>query len=376
MELFLNNACNLRCTYCYNHDQFNNPMSEDVMARALEMAFAQPGDIVNVGFFGGEPLLSFDLLKKGVAMTMEHARRGKRRIRLIMTTNGTLLDGERLDFVIRNKFRLAVSLDGPARVHDMARVDARGRGTHALVVKNLLEALKAKPDIAVIAVAGTGNVRYAADALRFSASIGIQRHHTAIDYGGHWDRNALRRFDRAMQNLADAWADLYRAGNPVGVPLIDSKIARNILHPLVTLPRCSCGGIEWTVGPSGRIYPCDRMVGCDDGTGPVIGDVFGGINSEKQAAFLSCHHSTPPGCARCRDAHRCSFWGSCIKFNMTGRITEVPPPELCRMEKSVMRAADRVAGELWDEQNREFIHRFYEDERARLAMSRCNPAEI
>ena len=376
MELFLNNQCNLRCTYCYNHAQFSNPMSEDVMRRALEMAFAQPGEVVNVGFFGGEPLVSFDLLKKGVAMTYEMARAGKRKIRLIMTTNGTLLDGERLDFLIDSKFRLAVSLDGPAHVHDICRVDAAGRGTHERVVRNLKAALECKPDIAVIAVAGPGNIRYAADALRFSASIGVKRHHTAIDYGAGWDKNALRRFDRAMQKLADAWADCYRAGNPMTVPLIDSKIARNILHPLVKLPRCNCGGIEWTVGPSGRIYPCDRMVGIDDGTGPVIGDVFTGIDMQKQAAFLSCHHSTPSCCADCRDVHRCSFWGSCIKFNMTGRITPDPPRELCLMEKSITRAADRVAGELWNEQNRDFIHRFYEDERARLAMSRCSPAEI
>ncbi|HOD07485.1 MAG TPA: radical SAM protein [Myxococcota bacterium] len=376
MELFLNNACNLRCTYCYNHDQFNNPMSEEVMRRALRMGFDQPGELVNVGFFGGEPLLSFDLLKRGVAMTLQLAREKQKKIRLILTTNGTLLDGERLEFLLKMKFRLAVSLDGPRAVHDSCRVDKNGYGTHERVVRNLTEALKRKPDIAVIAVAGPDRIRHAADALRYSASLGVRRHHTAIDYGAAWDTNALRRFDRGMQRLADAWASLYRAGTPVSVPLIDAKIAKNILHPLVVVPRCNCGGIEWTVGPSGRIYPCDRMVGTDDGSGPFIGDVFTGIDPQKQAAFLSCHHSTPDDCARCPHVHRCTFWGSCVKFNMTGRVTDTPPHELCLMEKSLIRAADRVAGELWTEQNEPFIERFYRDERARLAMSRCHPSEI
>jgi uncharacterized protein len=351
-------------------------MSADVMERALTMAFKQPAEIINVGFFGGEPLLSFDMVRKGVALTLELARKNKKKIRLIMTTNGTLLDGERLDFVLKNKFRLAVSLDGPAHVHDAHRVDAQGRGTHAKVVANLKAALERKGDIAVIAVCGTDNVRYAADAVRFSASIGVTRHHTAIDYGGKWDKNALRRFARGMEKLADAWADQYRAGKPMTLPLIDSKIARNILHPLVALPRCSCGSAEWTVGPSGRMYPCDRMVGLDDGTGPTIGDVFVGIDPAKQAAFLTCHRSTPPGCAKCRDAHRCSFWGSCIKFNMTGKITDEPPAELCVMEKALIRASDRVAGLLWEEQNPDFIKRFYQDEKARLAMSRADPGKI
>lgn len=376
MELFLNHACNLRCTYCYNGIQSPGPMSADIMDAALEMAFTQPTEVVNVGFFGGEPLVSFDLVRRGTTMARRMAAERHRKLRLIMTTNGTLLNGEHLDFLVKNRFRLAVSLDGPQKVHDRYRVDTDGHGTHATVVKNLKAALAVKPDIAVIAVTGPDTVRHAADALRFSASLGVERHHTAIDYSSAWDKNALRRFSRGMERLADAWADLYRSGNPVKLPLIDSKIARNILHPLVKLPRCSCGGREWTVGPSGRIYPCDRMVGPDDGTGPFIGDVVSGIDPAKQAAFLTCHMSTPPGCARCPDAHRCSFWGSCIKFNMTKTITATPPPELCRMEKSIMRAADRVAGELWTEHNRHFIQRFYEDDRARLAMARCRPADL
>ncbi|HOA12378.1 MAG TPA: radical SAM protein [Myxococcota bacterium] len=374
MELFLNHACNLRCTYCYNHSHSVNPMSTEVMDRALQMAFAQPVDIVNIGFFGGEPLLSPDLLSDGVAHARKLASAGRRRMRLIMTTNGTLLDGPRLDFILKNRFRLAVSLDGPEHVHDAHRVFTSGRGSHSIVVANLKHALTLKPDISVISVSGPDNIRHAGAALRFSASLGVLRHHPAIDYGACWDENALRRFARGIQGLADAWADLYRAGNPVSVPLIDSKIARNIIHPQVSLPRCGCGGPEWTVGPSGRIYPCDRMVGPDDGSGPFIGDVFSGIDPLLQREFLACHHSTPDCCAGCADAHRCSFWGSCIKFNMTGRITSTPPPELCRMERAIMRAADRVAGELWTEGNREFIRRFYEDERARLAMSRCNPS--
>ena len=64
-----------------------------------------------------------------------------------------------------------------------------------------------------------------------------------------------------------------------------------------------------------------------------------------------------------------------IKYNMTGKITEVPPPELCRMEKAIIRAADRVAGELWTEKNRLFVNRFYEDDKARMAMARCTPSE-
>ena len=110
MELFLNHACNLRCTYCYNHKQTANPMSDQVMPAALEMAFAAPAKIINVGFFGGEPLLSFDQVRRGVAMARELAKKHSKIMRLIMTTNGTLLSGKILDFLDRNRFRMANEL--------------------------------------------------------------------------------------------------------------------------------------------------------------------------------------------------------------------------------------------------------------------------
>jgi radical SAM protein with 4Fe4S-binding SPASM domain len=150
--------------------------------------------------------------------------------------------------------------------------------------------------------------------------------------------------------------------------MLDSKIARHVLQPLVAFPRCSCGDGEWTVAPSGRIYPCDRMVCEDDGSGMVIGHVATGIDGAAAGAFLSCHRATPSRCARCADVSRCLFWASCVRHALTGGLGE-PPPILCRLERAVIRAADRLAATLFAEGNVAFVRRFYQGPYARRALA-------
>ncbi len=116
MELFLTHACNLRCTYCYNGRHLRRDMSPDVLSRAIDLAFADGSGPVGIAFFGGEPLLRFDSLREGVRLARAASARTGRPVAFRVTTNGTLLAGDRLAFLRDERFAVAVSLDGPADV--------------------------------------------------------------------------------------------------------------------------------------------------------------------------------------------------------------------------------------------------------------------
>lgn len=369
MELFLTHACNLRCTYCYNGAAFGRTMPVAVMERAVDRAFAEGTGPVDVAFFGGEPLLAFDLVRAAVARCEAASGRTGRPVRFRMTTNGTLLDGERLDFVLRKAFRLAVSFDGPPGVQDRNRPFADGRGTHATVAKNLAAALARQPDLPVVSVIGPGAAGDVAAVVRHVTGLGVRRHHLAMDYHARWDDAAVDALAAGLLDVADLVADSYRAGRPVAVPVLDAKIARQILHPLAAIGRCACGRQHYVVAPSGRFYPCDRMVGADDGTGVVIGDLDRGFDGTARGAFLSCHDGTPERCRGCDIAHLCSFWGSCIRYALTGRV-DAFPEGLCRLESALVDAADRLAGALFAEGNEPFRRRFYDNAQARAALAR------
>ena len=368
MELFLTHACNLACGYCYNGRHFRRAMPREVMVAAIDLAFARGTGPLQVGFFGGEPLIEQGLVREGVRLCREASARTGRQVRFQMTTNGTLLCGDRLDFVAAEGFRVAVSLDGPADVHDRARPYAGGRGSHARVVRNIVAARGRVRSLSVACVLGPASLDRAREVVEQGPSLGVRTVHLSLDYHAHWRRADLARLPGALGAVGDAWVDAYRRGEPIALPLLDAKVARHVLAPLVAFGRCACGDAEWTVAPSGRIYPCDRLVGEDDGTEAVIGDVRNGIDDAAQARFLACHRGTPPRCAKCRDVSRCLFWASCVRHALDGRVDGEPSPFLCRLERAVIAAADRAATTLFEERNEAFLDRFYRGPLARRAL--------
>lgn len=367
MELFLTHSCNLNCRYCYNGRHFERSMSPTVMKAAVRLAFNRGTGPVTVSFFGGEPLLKFGLMQKGIELSRKASKETGRDVRFQMTTNATLLSGKRLDAVVREGIRINVSLDGTRTIHDAARPFRNGRGSYDRVAENLTSIRKRSDDVTVTTVVGPGNVGDAATAIRHIQSLGIRTIHLALDYHSDWTDGDVHRLRRSLDDVGDLWVEAYRKGKPLSLPSFDSKIARHVLQPLVSFSRCACGDREWTAAPSGRIYPCDRMVGEDDGSGPVIGDVFNGFDEEASARFLGCHRGTPEKCRECGDADRCLFWASCVKWGLTGDIDE-PPDRLCDLEGAIIGAADRAAARLFDESNPVFLRRFYQGRYARKVL--------
>ncbi|MBL6975046.1 MAG: radical SAM protein [Deltaproteobacteria bacterium] len=367
MELFLTHDCNLRCRYCYNGRHFKRVMPRRVMEAAVSLAFDRGEGPVTVSFFGGEPLMEFHRLKDGVALSRAASKRSGREVRFQVTTNGTLLSGRRLEYLVAGGVSLNVSLDGNRAVQDRRRPFRNGKGSHRRVVENLLRARVVAGKVTVTMVAGPGHLAELPASLAHILSLGVETVHLALDYHADWSAGDVEALGVALEVVGNCWVDAYRRGRPFSLPVFDSKIARHVLQPLVNFPRCACGDREWTVAPSGRIYPCDRMVGDDDGNGPVIGDVFAGFDAEATARFLGCHQGTPDRCRDCDDSPRCLFWASCVKYGLTGNVGE-PPDILCRLERTVIRAADRAAAILFEEGNATFIRRFYQGHYARRVL--------
>ncbi len=132
IELYLAEACNLRCRYCYvdgNAALNNGLMPWEIARQAIDLVFSRAGDAdqIHITFFGGEPLLNKPVLRRAMDYSQQlGAERGKQVI-YSMTTNATLLDDEIIDLIKRYNFGLMVSLDGPPEVQDRMRPFADGR---------------------------------------------------------------------------------------------------------------------------------------------------------------------------------------------------------------------------------------------------------
>ncbi|HLP48746.1 MAG TPA: radical SAM protein, partial [Candidatus Kapabacteria bacterium] len=117
LVLFVSQACNLKCRYCYIHanDRIEKKyMSEEVAMAAVDLLFQESKNIkdLRIGFYGGEPMLQFDLIKRIIPYAKGKAEKLQKTILFTMTTNGTLLTDETIKFIVENNIHAAVSLDG------------------------------------------------------------------------------------------------------------------------------------------------------------------------------------------------------------------------------------------------------------------------
>ncbi|AUM96123.1 TPA: Cys-rich peptide radical SAM maturase CcpM [Clostridium botulinum] len=141
--------CNFRCKYCTysgldeNRTHSNKDMGLDIAKKAIDFYIKHSRDCkyLNIGFYGGEPLLKFDFVKECVNYAKEKGE-GKT-VEFNMTTNGTLFNEERLKFLSENNFRIMISLDGPKEIHDKNRTFLNGEGTFDKIMKNI-EMIKSK----------------------------------------------------------------------------------------------------------------------------------------------------------------------------------------------------------------------------------------
>lgn len=156
-ELILNvtENCNMRCKYCFMSEEYeytrnrtSRMMDFETAKKAMDIFFSKqekvkkvnPGKIVAITFYGGEPLMNYSLIKKCVEYTKKKCPLG---YRFYITTNGILLKDDIVDFLVENEFDISVSVDGNREEHDRNRVDAQNNGTFGRIIKNI-ETLKEK----------------------------------------------------------------------------------------------------------------------------------------------------------------------------------------------------------------------------------------
>ncbi len=147
-------ACNMRCSYCYAGARRERPMALHVGRRAIDRSLSslQPGGSLDLGFFGGEPLLRASL----VARLMDHAQESAAargvRVRFSITTNGTVSSPDAWALMVRPGVNLAVSFDGLPEVHDRHRTFADGRGSSPPALRTIRRLLDAGVDFRTVAV--------------------------------------------------------------------------------------------------------------------------------------------------------------------------------------------------------------------------------
>ena len=364
--LCLTHDCTLRCNYCYAGRKYSHAMSKETAQKAIDICLEEAkrmGRGLDLSFFGGEPLLEWSLLQ----WCYEYLESRKEGLivppRYGITTNGTLLTQEKLEWMAERNFLIGISIDGSPAMHNANRCYADGRGSHEAVAR-AVAMLNAHPTIRTkaICVVTPNNVQYLSEgvdwlAAHFNKEIGLN-----IDYWSEWTDEQYDILCEQYHIVALSILQSYRKGSPISLSNFEHKILSH-LHSDEEMKNCllcTIGEREIAVTVDGNFFPCSRLVGIGDAPELNFGNVNEGINRARQEWIIANRGNKTPACKVCELRNRCLNSCGCTNHAASGYINQVSP-FLCCSEKLFIEVADEIAEILYAEQNPSFIKRFYKD---------------
>jgi uncharacterized protein len=345
--------CPLACRYCYYRDPqvpAVGPPPGEVpgwLERFLAELFARTLGAFCLGWQGGEPLLAgLSYFRRVVALQAKLARPGTV-IDNDIQTSGVLVDDDWAAFLSDWRFLVGISLDGPVELHDAARVDRAGRGTHARAMAGLDRLRHRGAEICVLCTVGPHNAAFAEDVIGFFRREGIAAVQVlpAMGLVGCAPGSPAAPLAGAdvLGSHLSAWFDAWFGdGWPAfSVSLFDALLAARLGRPgalCLIAPTCD-GGL--VVEADGGVYPCDFHIDPAHRLGTAGTDPFSTLyGGPMRLAFAGRKSPLPGSCAACSFLASCH--GGCPRF----RPGPEEPDSLCAATSHLLRHADERLGDL------------------------------
>ena len=355
--LHIAHDCNLACRYCFAEEgEYHGRralMSLEVGKKALDFLIANSGSRRNleVDFFGGEPLMNWQVVKDLVAYGREQEKIHNKNFRFTLTTNGVLLDDEVMEFCNKEMGNVVLSIDGRKEVHDFMRPFRKGAGSYDLIVPKFQKFAESRNQDNYY-VRGTFthyNLDFAADVLHL-ADLGFKQISVEPVVAPPTEDYAIREEDLPIifeqyDILAKEMIKRHKEGRGF-----------NFFHFMIDLTGGPCvykrlsgcgSGTEYlAVTPWGDFYPCHQFVGNEEF---LLGNVDEGIvRTDLTCDFKKCNVYSKKECSSCFARFYCSGGCAANSYNFTGKINDVYEIG-CKMQQKRIECALMIKAALAEE---------------------------
>jgi len=362
LELMVTHACSMRCRYCYGslgqeewqtapylYGADAGSMSFKTAKEGVDFLFETSGRQKNLSviFFGGEPLLAFDLIEKIVPYVRQREAETGKKVDFSLSTNGLRLSEQVVDFLRKNKVGCQVSIDGPKEIHDKNRRLADGKGSFDYILPGIKRLISIRPGKVPARATVSHTLVNLPAVVKYLLSLGFGSVHIEPVIGGN-------------DNLSVSQEDIEtikRQNETIALFLVESvknnrffnytNLVRFIRHTRVVKERlahyCGAGRTYFALSRDGVFYPCHRFVGLDEYR---MGDVQAGIDQRFQQKILDLTVDNRPVCRECWARYLCG--GGCWKHavDVNGGL-EIPDNNLsCEITRHLIECAMAINSEL------------------------------
>ncbi|NLK70755.1 MAG: thioether cross-link-forming SCIFF peptide maturase [Clostridiales bacterium] len=329
MCLHVAHDCNLRCGYCFastgDFGETRGLMSFETGKKAIDFLIEKSEDRVEleVDFFGGEPLMNFDVVKQIVEYARQKEKEFGKKFKFTITTNGILLDDEKIDYINREMYNVVLSIDGRKEVNDNIRKRIDGTGSYNTILpkfKKLVEGRKDK-DYYVRGTFTKYNLDFSDDVYSLfeqgfdQISVEPVVADPKEDYA--ITEKELPAVFREYERLAEKILESDKKGERF-----------NFFHFMVDLDQgpcaikrlrgCGCGNDYIAITPQGDIYPCHQFVGMPEYK---MGNLYEGtFNEDIKKEFSNTHIYSKPECKNCWAKFYCSGGCNANNYQYAGDI--------------------------------------------------------
>ncbi len=352
MCLHVAHDCNLRCKYCFastgEYGGHRALLSEEVGKKAIDFLLKHSAGRKNLelDFFGGEPTMNFDVVKSVVAYARSKEKEYQKNFRFTITTNGILLDDEKIDYINKEMSNVVLSLDGRKEINDFIRPTSNQKGSYDIIVpkyqKLVKERMKNDDSHNQYYVRGTFtkyNLDFSKDVFHIH-DLGFDQ--VSVEPVVSPDTADYAITEKELPKIYQEYEDL-------AIKLIERKTNQqgfNFFHFMIDLDQgpcaikrlrgCGCGNEYVAVTPEGDVYPCHQFVGMEEWKMGSVHDLS--VDFQKKDYFSRANVYTKEDCKHCWAKFYCS--GGCNANNLQYAGNVLKPHKIsCDLEKKRLECA-------------------------------------
>ena len=335
----LTQECNLRCAYCFTHGKSNKKMSLDTGKRCVDFLIHNAKDaeleqlpykkrLIDICFWGGEPLLEWELLKQITLYAETVSRENAIFVNFGGTTNGTLLTPDKIPFLKDHNVSFMISLDGGQKTHNWYRKTVTGKGSHTTIMKNMVHILKAWPNCRVRMSPFPERIDNFYNDAKYLFEHGVTNFMFSPVYENNWTKDTWDIWEKESYKVVDLVADYRKKGIRIEIEHFKS-------YQCGTVSDWPCGAGRFYVGfdADGAIYPCHRFIKFNDDRDwrekeTCFGHVDCGITRpEFRKLFIDFFN--PESCKDCESFTGTPCHGGCyaLNYDLMGDVRKHPDKE-------------------------------------------------